>query len=321
MSTNYRSPRKSIPIRIEKAVLAKSRRRCTLCFGLSGDLTEKRGQIAHLDGNRNNNAESNLAWMCLDHHSLFDSTTKQHKNYTVSEAKEYRRLLYRALRSVPQRSARRSSASKPKKAKRVPQSLGSNAITSASSPTPEDSWLDLFQMKRRLEAEVEALEARPDLDNVSIDAPVTAVRVMTRGEMRRVQQIDRKKKDIALINEKLKQGMQPEEHQRFVALEELAGQLVEELASHWPLRRSMIEPMLEQYRQGAGRFARYDNVRRAILQLQNSLDRMYVAKRDHDGDQETLRSELDRDLKTLLSVCDSVTEREQARRQPSLPVL
>src|SRR5260370_12436456 len=136
MSLKYKSPRKAIPIRIEKAVLAKSRRRCTLCFGLDGDLTEKRGQIAHLDGNRNNNAESNLAWMCLDHHRLFDSKTKQHKNYTIPEVKEYRRKLYKALRLIPQRSsshrARRSSASKPNRAKRSTKIINSPVATNAN---------------------------------------------------------------------------------------------------------------------------------------------------------------------------------------------
>jgi len=119
MNAKYKSPRKSIPARIEKAVLAKSRRRCTLCFGLQNDRKEKLGQIAHLDGNRSNNAESNLAWMCLVHHSLFDSKTKQHKNYTISEVKEYRRRLYKALHPTSLRSSRRArrphlSASKPK---------------------------------------------------------------------------------------------------------------------------------------------------------------------------------------------------------------
>src|SRR5215472_11446827 len=114
MKAKYKVPRKPIPARTEKAVLAKSRRRCTLCFGLQNDQTEKRGQIAHLDGNRTNNSESNLAFMCLDHHSLFDSTTKQHKNYTPSEVKEYRTRLYRTLgarSSSPRRSTRHPRSS------------------------------------------------------------------------------------------------------------------------------------------------------------------------------------------------------------------
>jgi hypothetical protein len=35
-----------------------------------------------------------------------------------------------------------------------------------------------------------------------------------------------------------------------------------------------------EYRQAAGRFARYDDVRRAILQLQNTFERMFAAKRE-----------------------------------------
>jgi hypothetical protein len=92
--TQRKPPRKRIPAQVETAVLAKSARRCTLCFHLKGDLTEKHGQIAHLDQDRTNTAEENLAWMCLDHHSLYDSKTKQHKNYTIDEVKTARARLY-----------------------------------------------------------------------------------------------------------------------------------------------------------------------------------------------------------------------------------
>jgi hypothetical protein len=84
---NKQPPRKRTDPEVESAVLAKSARRCALCFHLNGDLTEKIGQIAHLDRDRSNAAEDNLAFMCLPHHSLFDSKTKQHKNYTVHEVK------------------------------------------------------------------------------------------------------------------------------------------------------------------------------------------------------------------------------------------
>lgn len=87
-------PRKRTFPAVETAVLAKSARRCTLCFHLKGDLTEKHGQISHLDQDRTNRAEDNLAWMCLDHHSLYDSRTKQHKNYTLHEVKAARSKLY-----------------------------------------------------------------------------------------------------------------------------------------------------------------------------------------------------------------------------------
>lgn len=87
-------PRKKTHPDVEAAVLARSARRCALCFHVRGDLSEKHGQIAHLDQDRSNAAEDNLAWLCLEHHSLYDSTTKQHKNYTILEVKASRTRLY-----------------------------------------------------------------------------------------------------------------------------------------------------------------------------------------------------------------------------------
>jgi hypothetical protein len=86
--------RKHTPSEIETAVLLKSARRCTLCFHLRQDLTEKNGQIAHLDQDPSNFAEDNLAFMCLEHHSIYDSKTSQHKNFTLAEVKEARSRLY-----------------------------------------------------------------------------------------------------------------------------------------------------------------------------------------------------------------------------------
>jgi hypothetical protein len=94
-----RAPRKRIPKEIELAVLDRSRRRCTLCFHLDGDMREKLGQIAHLDQDPSNPAEDNLAFMCLQHHSLYDSKTSQHKNYTISEVKASRERLYALIDS------------------------------------------------------------------------------------------------------------------------------------------------------------------------------------------------------------------------------
>ncbi len=62
-------------------------------------MTEKRGQIAHLDHNPANFVEANLAWLCLEHHSEFDSRTSQHKNYTVAEVKKARDDLYVAIQA------------------------------------------------------------------------------------------------------------------------------------------------------------------------------------------------------------------------------
>ncbi len=89
--------RKPTPISIETAIFKKSGRRCALCFVLLGDLTEKRGQIAHLDKDPANSTEDNLAYLCLEHHSLYDSKTSQHKNYTMPEVKSARAELYEVV--------------------------------------------------------------------------------------------------------------------------------------------------------------------------------------------------------------------------------
>jgi hypothetical protein len=89
--------RKKTSTATETSVLTKSKRRCAMCYHLEGIDTQKKGQIAHLDQNPSNCAEHNLAWLCLEHHSEYDSTTKQHKNYTEAEVKKWRDDLYAAL--------------------------------------------------------------------------------------------------------------------------------------------------------------------------------------------------------------------------------
>jgi hypothetical protein len=89
--------RKRVPTANELSVFDKSRRRCALCFYLDGDLTEKHGQIAHLDKDPGNFAEDNLAFLCLRHHSLYDSKTSQHKNYTLAEVRKARKDLFLAI--------------------------------------------------------------------------------------------------------------------------------------------------------------------------------------------------------------------------------
>lgn len=89
--------RKRTPTPTETLVLTKSARRCPLCFHLFGDLEVKHGQIAHLDQDPSNFNEDNLCFMCLDHHSDYDSTTSQHKNFTKAEVRELRQRLYKAI--------------------------------------------------------------------------------------------------------------------------------------------------------------------------------------------------------------------------------
>jgi hypothetical protein len=86
--------RKKLPEAVEARVLTLSKRRCAICFGISSDMNEQRGQIAHLDGHPNNNDLDNLAFLCLDHHDKYDSTTSQSKNYKKQEIKIYRDQLY-----------------------------------------------------------------------------------------------------------------------------------------------------------------------------------------------------------------------------------
>ncbi|HEY3319922.1 MAG TPA: toll/interleukin-1 receptor domain-containing protein [Planctomycetota bacterium] len=89
--------RMKIPKEVETQVLTMSKRRCCFCSGLHNDYSEKRGQIAHLDGNPSNNDPANLAFLCQPHHDEYDAKYTQTKNLTVHEAKEYRRALYSAL--------------------------------------------------------------------------------------------------------------------------------------------------------------------------------------------------------------------------------
>ncbi|NQU76069.1 MAG: hypothetical protein HQ546_07145 [Planctomycetes bacterium] len=84
----------TIPKKIEKEVLTKSRRRCCICFGLNADDSVRQGQLAHLDQKRTNNDPDNLAFLCFDHHNQYDSKPSQSKNFTIQEVKRYRKQLY-----------------------------------------------------------------------------------------------------------------------------------------------------------------------------------------------------------------------------------
>jgi hypothetical protein len=87
-------PRKPAPPEIEHKVLHLCRRRCCLCYGLRNDLSEKQGQIAHLDRIANHNEIENLAFLCLPHHDQYDSRTSQSKGLTGREVKHFRQDLH-----------------------------------------------------------------------------------------------------------------------------------------------------------------------------------------------------------------------------------
>jgi hypothetical protein len=58
-----KEPQKPIPKPTELLILDMSRHRC-------GDLTEKKGQIAHPDQNPANVSDVNPAWLYLEHHHV-----------------------------------------------------------------------------------------------------------------------------------------------------------------------------------------------------------------------------------------------------------
>jgi hypothetical protein len=55
-----------------------------------------RGQVAHLNRDRNDNSFENLAWLCLEHHDEYDSRTfSQSKGLTEGEIRHWRDELVR----------------------------------------------------------------------------------------------------------------------------------------------------------------------------------------------------------------------------------
>jgi hypothetical protein len=86
--------RRKVTRHSETALLVLSRRRCSLCFGLRGDLTEKMGQIAHVDRDPSNSDLVNLCYLCLPHHDDYDTQRSQSKSFTPAELRHYRDLLY-----------------------------------------------------------------------------------------------------------------------------------------------------------------------------------------------------------------------------------
>ena len=86
--------RKRIPLDIEEALLTKCRRRCAFCYAFNDESpTGVQGQIAHINNDRADNREENLAWLCLNHHDQYDGKTSQSKGLTARELKHYKRRL------------------------------------------------------------------------------------------------------------------------------------------------------------------------------------------------------------------------------------
>jgi hypothetical protein len=93
-------PRKPFLPMVQATVLVQSRRRCALCLCLNNDTGEKVGQLAHIDRNPENNNKENAAFLCLEHHSRYDSTSSQTKGYLPDELREYQRIVWAFVESL-----------------------------------------------------------------------------------------------------------------------------------------------------------------------------------------------------------------------------
>jgi|JI10StandDraft_1071094.scaffolds.fasta_scaffold38193_4 hypothetical protein len=89
--------RKAIPDATQADILLKSRRRCCLCFWLDGEDGVKKGQLAHLDGDNENPAEDNLAFLCLEHHDEYDTIPRLSKGLREREVRKWRDELYKEM--------------------------------------------------------------------------------------------------------------------------------------------------------------------------------------------------------------------------------
>lgn len=89
------SDRPPIPDETQRQIFEKSARVCALCYMFERDASVKvQGQIAHVDRNSKNHALENLAWLCLAHHDLYDSTPSQSKKLQPSELTTWRSKVY-----------------------------------------------------------------------------------------------------------------------------------------------------------------------------------------------------------------------------------
>jgi hypothetical protein len=89
--------RKPIPRKTQAAVMIQSRGRCALCFHWYDDLSVKAGQLAHIDRNRANHAETNIAFLCQPHHDQYDTTPSQTKRVMPEVLAAAKQELQRAI--------------------------------------------------------------------------------------------------------------------------------------------------------------------------------------------------------------------------------
>ncbi|MBB6117933.1 hypothetical protein F4826_004913 [Rahnella inusitata] len=78
--------------------MENSAARCAVCYGTrmyTDAVYPVPGfQLAHIDRNASNNAENNLALLCIPCHSMYDSVFRQAKNYRPENIRRWRDQLY-----------------------------------------------------------------------------------------------------------------------------------------------------------------------------------------------------------------------------------
>ena len=89
--------RKAIPDEVQQRILTRSRRRCCLCFWLTGRDEVQKGQIAHLDQDNENPEAENLAFLCFDHHDEYDGVPRLAKGLREGEVRHWRDELYKEM--------------------------------------------------------------------------------------------------------------------------------------------------------------------------------------------------------------------------------
>lgn len=116
---------------------------------------------------------------------------------------------------------------------------------------------------------------------------------------------------LALRKER-RQLLWSKEWDRLLVLEELAGDLVEEVGSHHgiPENTTALARRFDSLERAAGRFGRYPEVRQACRDLHNALARMFDGKREHE-DVRNIRKELEPAFRNLLTACDRVIGRQR----------
>jgi len=96
-------------------------------------------------------------------------------------------------------------------------------------------------------------------------------------------------------------------------LEQLAGQLDEELGGYQALNRSTLAPLFDEFRLAFGKLVRHPQVQTAAREFQNTAHRLFDARQNQHDDQHALRSELNGALRRLLDAGDSSKQAKSNR--------